>query len=323
MTSLLWRAVNPERPMRLSRLLLLMSAVVLLLPACTEQHASSAGRGGNPASNDPLSVYVVNYPLRYFAERIGGEHVRVIFPAPADGDPAFWEPEVEQIKAYQHADLILLNGANYAKWIDKVSLPRRRLVNTSAGFAENYIDAGSGAEHSHGSGAAHAHAGIAFTTWLDLQQAVHQADAIRQAITRKRPQLRAEVDRNFARLEGDLLALDAELKSIVSGNQNQALLASHPVYQYLARRYDATVYSVVWEPDEYPDPSQWKALQNLAQTHAAEWMLWEGKPVTESIEQLKQMDISSIVFDPCANAPAQGDFLSVMRKNLTELKQAF
>ena len=61
----------------------------------------------------PLSVYVVNYPLQYFAERIGGPDVRVVFPAPADGDPAFWKPSPEQIAAYQKADLILLNGASY------------------------------------------------------------------------------------------------------------------------------------------------------------------------------------------------------------------
>ena len=274
-------------------------------------------------ADDRLRIYTVNYPLQYFAQRIAGEHAEVVFPAPPAIDPAFWTPGVQTVGAYQGADLILLNGANYAKWIDKVSLPRRRLVNTSAGFAENYIDAGSGAAHSHGGGAAHAHAGIAFTTWLDLRQAVHQADVIRQAITRKRPQLKAEVDKNFARLEGDLLALDAELESIVSGNQDQALLASHPVYQYLARRYGVRLHSLVWEPDEYPAPPQWQALENLALTHGAKWMLWEGKPATESVEQLKQMDISSIVFDPCANAPAQGDFLSVMKNNLAALKQAF
>ncbi|MGB5330512.1 MAG: metal ABC transporter substrate-binding protein, partial [Gammaproteobacteria bacterium] len=268
-------------------------------------------------------IYTVNYPLQYFAQRIAGEHAEVVFPAPPAIDPAFWTPDVQTVVAYQDADLILLNGANYAKWVNKVSLPRRRLVNTSAGFAENYIDTGSGAEHSHGSGAAHAHAGVAFTTWLDLQQAVLQADAIRQAIIKKRPQLKAEVDNNFARLEGDLLALDAELKSIIAGKQNQAILASHPVYQYLARRYGVTLHSVMWEPDEYPGPSQWQALANLAQGHAATWMLWEGEPATESVKQLKKMGIGSIVFDPCANLPAQGDFLSVMKNNLAALKQAF
>jgi len=274
-------------------------------------------------ADDRLHIYTVNYPLQYFAQRIAGEHAEVVFPAPPAIDPAFWTPNVQTVGAYQRADLILLNGANYAKWINKVSLPRRRLVDTSTGFAENYIDAGSGAAHSHGGGAAHAHAGVAFTTWLDLQQAVHQADAIRQAIIKQRPQLKVAVGKNFARLESDLLALDAELKSIVSGNQNQALLASHPVYQYLARRYGVTLHSLVWEPDEYPEPSQWKALENLAQAHAAKWMLWEGTPAAESVKQLKEMGIGSIVFDPCANLPAQGDFLSVMRNNLAALKQAF
>jgi zinc transport system substrate-binding protein len=120
-----------------------------------------------------------------------------------------------------------------------------------------------------------------------------------------------------------LLALDEELKSIISGHQNQALLASHPVYQYLARRYDLNLHSVMWEPDEYPDLSQWKELDNLARAHATKWMLWEGKPKAKSVEQLRKTGIGSIVFDPGANVPAQGDFLSVMKKNLTELKRAF
>jgi len=290
---------------------------LVLLLVITGQFATAA------VADDRLRIYTVNYPLQYFAQRIAGKHAEVVFPAPPAIDPAFWNPDVQTVGAYQGADLILLNGANYAKWINKVSLPRRRLVNTSADFAANYIDTGSGAEHSHGSGATHAHAGVAFTTWLDLQQAVRQADAIRQAIIKKRPQLKAQVDKNFAMLESDLLALDAELEGIVSGNKNRALLASHPVYQYLARRYGVNLHSVMWEPDEFPDQSQWKALENLAQTHAVKWMLWEGKPNAESVEHLKKMGIGAIVFDPCANVPAQGDFLSVMKKNLATLKQAF
>ncbi len=31
-------------------------------------------------ASDKLSVYVVNYPLKYFAERIGGDNVKVVFP---------------------------------------------------------------------------------------------------------------------------------------------------------------------------------------------------------------------------------------------------
>ena len=33
---------------------------------------------------DRLTVYVVNYPLKYFTERIAGEHASVVFPASPD-----------------------------------------------------------------------------------------------------------------------------------------------------------------------------------------------------------------------------------------------
>ena len=39
----------------------------------------------------------------------------VTLPMPNDIDPAFWSPKAADVLALQKADLILLNGANYAK----------------------------------------------------------------------------------------------------------------------------------------------------------------------------------------------------------------
>ena len=135
-----------------------------------------------------MNVYVVNYPLKYFAERIGGPHVTVTLPAPADEDPVYWTPGIADISAYQKADLILLNGAGYAKWVDKVSLPRSKTVDTSRRFKDQYITVKETMTHSHGAEGEHAHEGLAFTTWLDLSLATNQAEAIVDAIVRKRPQ---------------------------------------------------------------------------------------------------------------------------------------
>ena len=112
-------------------------AVVLLSAGCgAAERADEAGEAGAASSGDSkLRVYVVNYPLQYFAQRIGGDLVEVEFPAPADIDPAFWAPTAEAISAFQSADLILLNGAGYARWVDRVTLPTSKLVNTSDGFS--------------------------------------------------------------------------------------------------------------------------------------------------------------------------------------------
>ena len=91
----------------------------------------------NPSGK--LTIYTVNYPLKYFAERIAGEHAKVVFPAPKDIDPAYWMPDRKIISDYQKADLILLNGAHYAKWTEKVSLPRSKMVDTSRKFKNRYI----------------------------------------------------------------------------------------------------------------------------------------------------------------------------------------
>ena len=272
---------------------------------------------------ETLNVYTVNYPLKYFAERIGGEHVKVVFPAATDVDPAYWNPDLATISAYQKADLILLNGAGYAKWLAKVSLPRSKMVDTSRKFKDQYILTKEIVTHSHGAGGEHAHEAVAFTTWLDFELAARQAEVISTAMGRKRPELRDTFQRNFELLAEDLEALDRDIQAIVSQKPSTPLIASHPVYDYFARRYGVNIVSVHWEPDEIPGDDAWTAFKAILKQHPAEWMIWEGQPVQISVERLKTLGIDSLAFDPCGNMPEQGDFMTVMRHNVQDFRKAF
>ncbi len=278
---------------------------------------------GENSSSDKLTVYVVNYPLKYFAERIGAEHLTVVFPVPADVDPAYWNPDVAAIAAYQQADLILINGAGYGKWVDKASLPRSKLVNTSKKFKDQYIRTKDLVTHSHGPQGNHAHEDVAFTTWIDFDLATKQAQAIAKALVRKRPELKKTFQQNYTALESDLSALKRLIKEIVTKNQIQPLVVSHPVYDYLAKRYGLNIKSVHWEPDKIPNHEQWVELQAILKSHPAECMIWEGNPDRATVEQLKSLGLSSLVFDPCGNVPDQGDFMTVMRNNIVNLKKCF
>ena len=274
-------------------------------------------------ASQPLKIYTVNYPLAYFAERIAGDQAKVVFPAPSDVDPAFWQPDLETIRAYQQADLILLNGAGYAKWVARTSLPMLRTINTSRAFSDQLIKSTFGISHSHGSGATHNHAGIAFTTWLDMSLAIKQAGAIADALKRKRPEQSTFFEQNLRELEVELLRLDKQIKTVVDKQTSLPLLASHPVYQYLARRYQLNLQSVIWEPEEAPNATQWKILTNSLATHPANLMLWEAVPHSETVMQLKTLGINSLVFYPLGNRPGSGDFISVMQTNLKNLREAF
>jgi zinc transport system substrate-binding protein len=282
---------------------------------------SASWAGSN--SNGKLTVYVVSYPLQYFAERIGGKYVNVVFPVPADVDPAYWMPDTRTIAAYQQADLILLNGVGYAKWVNKVTLPRFRMVNTSAEFKDQYIEAAEILTHSHGSEGEHAHEALAFTTWVDFSFAAKQAKAIAAALSRKRPDLRDIFQKNYAALEQDLIALDRTIKEIVSKDRSRPLVASHPVYDYFARRYGLNIKSVHWEPDEIPTNEQMMELNGVLKEHPAKCMIWERNPMKQSVERLHTNGVASLVFDPSGNTPDQGDFLDVMKQNVENLKSAF
>jgi zinc transport system substrate-binding protein len=270
-----------------------------------------------------LSVYTVNYPLAYFAERIGRDQVKVVFPAPADVDPAYWMPDQATITAYQQADLILLNGANYAKWISKVSLPRSKMIDTSRSFKDRYIYASEVTTHSHGAAGAHAHESLAFTTWLDLSLAKLQAESIYKALTRKLPTSEMEFKRNFQILVDDLEKLHMQIREIVSKDPDRDLLGSHPVYDYLSAGYGMNLRSVHWEPDEVTTVSQWNDLNHIIEEHQAKYMLWEGEPLQETVSKLKSKGIDSVIFSPSANRPEEGDFMTVMQKNIVDLELVY
>ncbi len=305
------------------RIGLTILVTAISIAACSETRPQGESSRRPSAEEARLAVYVVNYPLQYFAERIGGENVEVRFPAPHDGDPAFWMPDAETVGVYQQADLILLNGANYAKWVGRVSLPQAKLVNTSLGFQDQYMLVQNAVIHAHGPKGEHSHGDIAFTTWLDPKLAVEQARAITQAFVKSRPDQKESFEDGFTNLERDLLDLDQEISNIVSTNPSQPLVASHPVFQYLTRRYGLNVKTVHWEPDEVPDDRKWREFTDILAAHPAQWMIWEGEPNPATVAKLKSMGITSVVFDPCGNVPEKGDFLSVMQQNVENLKRAF
>ncbi len=302
---------------------LILPAIILAcgVTGCTDTQ-TPPDKIRHDSETNAATVYVVNYPLQYFAERIGGQHVDVVFPAPPNDDPAFWTPDVETIVAFQQADLILLNGASYARWIKTASLPDTKTVDTSAAIVDQTIEIEDAVTHTHGPGGEHAHGQVAFTTWLDPKLAIEQARAIAVAMTGRWPEHKQQFDRGFAALEKDLLDLDAALEHSVAETNDSPLVFSHPVYQYLERRYSLNGKSVHWEPDEAPTDGQWSELTELLKSHPAKCMIWESEPKQATLTRLREMGIESMVFAPCGNTPEAGDYLTVMRRNVSNLAQA-
>ena len=266
-------------------------------------------------------IVTVSYPLAYFAERLAGEAAEVRFPVPRDADPSFWRPAIADISAIQGADLIVLNGAGFAAWVTKASLPRSRIVDTSAGFPDRFI-ATETIAHSHGAEGAHSHTGTASYTWLDFGLAARQARTLAAAMTRSMPERDAEIAEALQALETDLVALDAAARKIGEAVRGVPAITSHPRYQYFGRAYGLALSSVEWDAREAPSEAQWEALEGRIAETGAKLFLWEAEPDPQALERMGGLGLANVVFPPLANRPAGGDFVAAMTESLERLRDA-
>ena len=174
--------------------------------------------------------------------------------------------------------------------------------------------------HSHGPEGEHEHGGYAFTTWLDPELAIQQAQAMEAAISVLRPDDEPEIHRRMELLKENLFDIDGRLAAAAKTLGDEPLLFSHPVYQYLINRYGLNAVEVHWEPDQAPDRHAWEHLEELLQSHPAKWMLWEDQPFEETVARLAELGVESVVFDPCGNRPEDGDYQEVMTANAVALE---
>lgn len=308
-------------------MLLLTAFFATLLTGCGNSQNGTLNKDSDtePSTSTlepPIRILTVNYPLEFFASRIAGELAEVEYPGPDDTDPAYWIPSTEVAQQYQQADLVLLNGAGYAQWLDKFSLPRKNQLNTGAAFRDQWISETESVTHSHGPDGEHTHTGFAFTLWLDPMLAIQQASAIRSTLNQLLPDSSRVFDQNLRLLFEELNHLDSELGNLLADQADQPWLASHPVYQYFGRRYELSLKSVHWEPGQELEASYWEELDEMLKAHPAQWMLWEGDPAPSVATGLKERGVTPIVFEITSTRPADKDYMKSMWANFKRLESA-
>ena len=272
-------------------------------------------------AQDTPRVVAVNHALQHFADRLLGGSADVVLPVPQDVDPSFWRPSIADISAIQSSDLILLNGAGFATWVARVSLPRSKIVNTSAGFEDSFIVTES-ITHSHGDGGEHAHEGLASYTWLDPTLAMAQADAIAAAITARGLAPEDEVAARLDDVRSDLTALDSDARTALAPLQGVGIIATHPRYQYLARHYDLSIASLEWDAGATPTDAQLADLQALVDDTDARILIWEAEPSAEAFEATSALGLRNVVFPSLAHADGDRGFVEAYAAGVSDLSDA-
>ncbi len=291
---------------------------MVLVTACDQETTVTPTDIGASGHTRP-SVVTSNYPLYFFAHEIAGDSVEVVLPDIA-GDPALWRPGSEDIALLQGADRILLNGAGYESWLNWISLSDDSLVDTSGSFRDQLISLEQETVHQHGPAGEHSHTGTAFTLWLDPELAIAQAQNIEAVISELVPENREQHQENLASLRKRLEKLNDLQQQAFGQLAGQPILFSHPVYQYLERRYQLNGISMHWEPDQQPGDKAWIDFSKTLRNHPARIMIWEDEPLATTRERIEAQGLTLIPYLTASNRPDKGDYFDVMASNLEHLK---
>ena len=304
----------------LSRMLVLTLTAMTLLACGDGTQTDGSGSAGKPV------VMTTFYPTLYFARRIAGDLVRLSCPVPEGEDAIFWQPDEETIARYQKADLIVINGAQFEKWVLKTSLPPAKMVDTAKPFEKDFVRFENAVTHTHGPAGEHAHEGVDGHTWLDPVNAKVQAGEIHRALVRLLPKHEEKLDAGLAALAADLDGLDAKFRALPG---KPALFASHPAYNYLAKRYGWKIVNLDLDPGEMPSDEVFARVKKTLETHPAKFLLWESDPTAEIATRFRDdLGIASVTVSPgelpsVAALVSGENYMTVMTRNLVILKSVF
>ena len=270
-------------------------------------------------------VYTTMYPVAWLTERLVGSAVDVVCPVPEDADAIFWEPPRDVLEAYRAADLVVANGAEFAKWLANASLPESRLVRSADGFADEFLRFET-TTHSHGPGGDHTHEGVDGHTWVDPENARRQARAIAAALSARWTEHADAFAANLTALEADLDRLATAWRELDAALQAANLICSHPAYDYLLRRYGWSATNLDLDPDAPLDAAARSAVREAVDGARPNVLIWESEPGPATRDALAaELGVASVVVSPvevlaAADRAAGRDYLSIQLAAIDALR---
>jgi zinc transport system substrate-binding protein len=285
--------------------ILALATVLALLTGC--------GASTVKTDTDRLTVCTGFYAIYDFAVAVGGDKIRAVNLVPSGTEPHDWEPSSHDMLTISKADVLFYNGLGMEGWIDS--------VKSSIGEdAVEYVELSQGL-NDEAQDDPH--------IWLDPLRAIEMAKKI-EAVLEERDSANADYYRQRTQdFILDLEQLDKEYTDTLAPYKGSSIVVSHEAYSYLCSRYGLNQIAVEGViPESEPSPNQMRSIISYIKENNIKYIFFEellSPKVVQTIadetgatllelnpfEGLEQEDIDS-----------GENYLSVMRSNLENLKQA-
>ena len=306
----------------------------LLLAAC------GAPRQEPPdaAASKAFKVVTTFLPITLFTRVVAGDCATVTPLIPASTGPHDFQARPGDLTALRQARVLVKNGLEMENFLDKLIAsagnPQLQVIDSSRGIATldtEHQDDGHGKEHSQGEEHSHGHEHGAVNPhiWLDPLRAVQQVEAIRDGLVKADPSCAEGYRRNAAAYTAELKQLNSEIAAQLQPYRGKTFVAFHDFAPYFAERYGLKAEYLVDVPEINPSPVDLQRVAAAVKSSQLKALVSEPQEGNRSFNALaSDLGVKIVAFDPLetASEQASGDpatYLSVMRRNAAELRQAF
>ncbi len=210
--------------------------------------------------SEKINVFVSIMPQKYFAERIGGDLVKVSVLVPSGTSPENFDPSPKQIVQLGSSDVYFTLGDPFENiFLDKLKAGKKKLVIAPCDKDVPKLKNAEHEEHEHG----HHHGEFDPHIWTDPELikiiAGNMADTL-SAIDRDHAATYAANLENFKK---EMDALQAELSQKLAPYKGRIFYVYHSAYTYFAARFGLVQKSIETGEKE-PTPAKLRELVNEA-----------------------------------------------------------
>jgi len=285
-----------------------------------------------PLRAENVSVITTIFPLKEFAQAVGGDRVKVTQLLPPGAEAHTWEPKPSDIVKLSRADVFIYIGAEMEPWVHEIlkTLENPKLVIIEASQGLSLL----GADHAEALGEEHHHKhdsnhkGFDPHIWLNFDYDQKIVDKITEALSKKDPEGILRYQRNAEAYKAKLRDLDLRYrKDLGKCNSKEIILGSHAAFGYLVKQYGLTqipLYGL--SPNAEPTPKKMAEVITLAKKYRAKAIYYE-ELVSDKLAKAIAQEVGAkiLVLNPGANLTKKQietkvTFLTLMEQNLEHLK---
>ena len=262
------------------------------------------------ADNSRTTVVTGLYPYAYVVQRVGGQHVETVDLTSAGVEPHDLELTPQQIAAISDADLVVYQSGFQPAIdaaLDQADSTKRLDVTRIAGLTEQP------ATDPH--------------LWLDPTKLAGVAKAVGRRLTGLDPSHADRYQANARALATQLRQLDRDYRRGLAECARDVFVTSHAAFGYLADRYGLRMVAIAGlDPHTEPSPERQAQIVDAVRGHGVSTVFTEPL-VSPAVAKALAEDTGATVatLDPIEGPPRgtdDGDYFSLMRANLTALRQA-